>query len=184
MPIERTLADASLIDALERHTPIEWSGKVWRACRKGRDPLSCSATRARWDDGNFDVLYTATSQGGCIEEMRFHLGRGQPVIPDIPVYLLHELEVVLRSVLDVSTSDALRELGINLEKFGRLPYLSHRQEYVRSQEIAAASHFLDFDGMLVPSARSDTPNLVIFCDKVPPDSIEHTNQLDPVSLFS
>lgn len=179
----RTLADASLIDALECETPVQWSGAVWRSCREGRDPLSCSATRARWDDGDFDVLYAATSSEGCIEEMRFHLGRGQPVIPDIPVYLMFELRVSLQSVLDISADDTLVELGVNLEQFGRLPYLSHRSEYVRSQEIAAASHFLDFDGLLVPSARSRSPNLVIFCDKLSPDAIDVVNELGPVSLF-
>ncbi|MGH7121963.1 MAG: RES family NAD+ phosphorylase, partial [Acetobacteraceae bacterium] len=34
-----------------------------------------------------------------------------------------------------------------------------------TQAIAAAAFFLDFDGLIVPSARSTEPNLVIFTEK-------------------
>jgi len=36
----------------------------------------------------------------------------------------------------------------------------------RRQAIAAAAHFLEFDGMLVPSARFACLNLVLFTDRV------------------
>ncbi|HEY4164279.1 MAG TPA: RES family NAD+ phosphorylase [Dongiaceae bacterium] len=35
-----------------------------------------------------------------------------------------------------------------------------------TQSIAAAAHFLEFDGLCVPSARADCHNLVLFLDRV------------------
>lgn len=180
MSSTRTLSDAALIDALEKFEPESWTGRVWRVVREGRDPLSCSASRGRWDDGTFDVLYTSSSQEGALEEMRFHLGRGQPVIPDIPVYHLFELEVSFESLLSIGTPTAISNLGVDLNRYGRLPYLAHGDEYVRSQEIAAAAEFLDFDGMRVPSARSDYPNLVIFCGSIKPDAMNEMSGHGPI----
>lgn len=176
----RTLSDASLIDALEQYSPSAWTGRVWRVVREGRDALSCSASRGRWDDGTFDVLYTSSSKEGALEEMRFHLGRGQPVIPDIPIYRLFELEISFEALLVIDTPQAISNLGVDLNRFGRLPYLSHGDEYVRSQEIAAAVEFLDFDGMRVPSARSEIPNLVVFCGSVVPSAMNEISDHGPI----
>jgi hypothetical protein len=49
-------------------------------------------------------------------------------------------------------------------------------EYGATQAIAAAAHFLEFDGMLVPSARFACSNLVLFTDRV-----SHTGHLQLVS---
>ena len=180
----RTLSDATLIDAIEAKTPQAWVGDAWRVCRQGRDPLACSSSRARWDDGGMDVLYTATSFEGAVEEMRFHLGRGQPVIPDLPVYEIFRLQVSLENVLDISSANDIKELGVDISGFGRMPNLSHETEYVRSQEIAAAAHFLDFHGIGVPSARSESSNLVVFCDKAPPGAVSVVENLGPISVVA
>jgi len=183
MSSARTLSDAALIDALEQFEPRSWKGRVWRIVREGRDALSCSASRGRWDDGTFDVLYTSSSQEGALEEMRFHLGRGQPVIPDVPVYRLFELEISFESLLVIDTAEAISRLGVDLSRYGRLPYLMHGEEYVRSQEISAAAQFLDFDGMRVPSARSENPNLVVFCGSIEPSAMIEVSDHGPIKSF-
>jgi len=62
--------------------------------------------------------------------------------------------------------EALSRVGLNTETFGRLSYEQKNDEYPRTQEIGEVAHFLDFDGLIVPSARSDAKNAVVFCDKV------------------
>lgn len=42
----------------------------------------------------------------------------------------------------------------------------------RPQEIAETAHFIGSDGLIVPNARFDCLNVVLFCDRVPPDAIE------------
>jgi RES domain-containing protein len=158
--------DNALIDALEAIEPVAFTGTVWRLVRDGRDPLQCSASVGRWDDGSFDVLYTAMSQEGALEEMRFHLMRGQPVMPSRVKYRMFELDLALEHALKFLDLAALAKVGLKTETFGRLSYQQKNDEYPRTQEIGEVAHFLDFDGLIVPSARSDSKNVVAFCDKV------------------
>ena len=134
--------------------------------RDGRDPLICSASGGRWDDGTFDVLYTSLDRSGALEEMRFHLLRGQPVMPSKVKYRMFELELSLGRALKFLDLEALSKVGLNTATFGRLSYEQKNDEYPRTQEIGEVAHFLDFDGLIVPSARSDAKNVVVFCDKV------------------
>lgn len=157
--------DNTLIDALESIDPIKFSGNVWRLVRDGRDPLQCSASGGRWDDGTFDVLYTSMTKEGALNEMRFHLMRGQPVMPSKVRYRMFELALVLERALQFLDLDALVSVGLKPESFGRLSYEQKNDEYPRTQEIGEVAHFLDFDGLIVPSARSEAKNIVVFCDK-------------------
>lgn len=158
--------DNKLIDALEAIEPVHFKGSVWRLVRDGRDPLQCSASGGRWDDGSFDVLYTSMTEVGALEEMRFHLMRGQPVMPSKVNYRMFELGLTLERALRFLDLEALGFLGLKAEIFGRLSYEQKNSEYPRTQEIGEVAHFLDFDGLIVPSARSEVKNVVVFCDKV------------------
>ncbi len=54
-------------------------------------------------------------------------------------------------------------------------------DYAATQALAAAAFFLDFDGLIVPSARSADLNLVIFTEKLDPGErlkLEATEMVD------
>ena len=141
------------------------------SCRDGRDPLRCARSGGRWDDGTFDVLYTSQQRQGAIEEMRFHLMRGQPLMPSQVRYKIFELHVGLERALKLLDLPALQNIGLDTARYGQLSYQEKDGEYPRSQEIAEAAHFLEFDGLIVPSARHDCLNVVLFCDRVPPEEM-------------
>lgn len=164
--------DNKLIDAIEDYSSIEFDGPVWRVVRDGRDPAQCSASGGRWDDGTFDVLYTAAEKDGAIAEMHFHLKRGQPIFPSQVRYRLHELLVSLKRALKLVDVEALSSLGINTSRYGQLIYQERQTEYPRCQDIAEVAHFLGFDGLIVPSARWDCKNIVLFCDQLEQGSVE------------
>lgn len=164
--------DIRLIDALDGRIGAPLDEIVWRIAREGRDPTDCSAAGGRWDDATFEVLYTSRAREGALAEMLFHLRAGQPVMPSKVRFSLHEVRVRLRNVLDLSTLAALEELGLDMRQFGRMSYLERMAEYPRTQEIAEVAHFHGHDGIVVPSARSDAVNLVVFCDRVDPDQME------------
>lgn len=168
----RRRRDNNLIDAIEAIDPVVYTGNVWRVVREGRDPTQCSSSGGRWDDGTFDVLYTAETSKGAISEMEFHLMRGQPVFPSEVKYRLFELRVSCDRALKLLTIDALAQLGLDTSRYGQLSYEEKNAEYPRSQDIGEVAHFLEFDGLVVPSARHDSLNVVIFCDRVPPDKLE------------
>lgn len=162
--------DSRLIDAIEAIEPIRYEGPLWRVVRDGRDPSTCSSSGGRWDDGTFEVLYTALERDGAIAEMYFHLKRGQPIFPSQVQYRVHEIHSKLERALKLLDLQALGSLGLDVSAFGRLSYVERAGEYPRSQDIGEVAHFLEFDGLIVPSARWSSHNAVIFCDYVSPDA--------------
>lgn len=158
--------DSALIDAIEAIAPVPFKGRVWRVVKDQRNPCQCSASGGRWDDGTFDVLYTSLERDGAIAEMHFHLERGQPVFPSRVQYRIHELNVTAQRAVTLLDLEALGELGMSTKEFGKLAYQEKNAEYPRSQDVAEVAHFLEFDGLIVPSARWDCHNAVFFCDRV------------------
>src|SRR5680860_318614 len=154
----RKRRDNNLIDAIEAVDPVEYSGIVWGVVREGRDPTRCSRSGGRWDDGTFDVLYTSEDRNGAIAEMKFHIMRGQPVIPSRVNYHLFELELSLGRALRLLDMDALKNVGLDISRFGQISYNEKNAEYPRSQDVGEVAHFLDYDGLVVPSARYNCLN--------------------------
>jgi hypothetical protein len=63
----------------------------------------------------------------------------------------------------------LENLGVDISRYETF-------EYGATQAIAAAAHFLEFDGLLVPSARFSCNNLALFTERV-----SHAGHLQLVS---
>lgn len=168
----RKRRDSALIDAIEAVSPVHYSGVVWRVTRTGRNPVQCSRSGGRWDDGTFDVLYTSEKREGALAEMKFHLIRGQPVMPSQVTYDLHELSVSMGRALKLLNLEALQALGMDTARFGQPSYEGRLAEYPRSQDIAEVAHFLDFDGLVVPCARYACLNVIPFCDRLAPEHLQ------------
>ena len=70
-------------------------------------------------------------------------------------------------MLAVKTERLLRLVDLReLEKLGVDASRYETFDYNATQAIAAAAHFLEFDGLLVPSARFACNNLALFTDRV------------------
>lgn len=176
----RKVRDHELIDALEALPATEYEGQVWRVVRGDRDSLRGSAPGGRWDDGTFDVLYTSLDADGAISEMYFHLMRGQPIFPSKMEFRLHALHVVLRRALRLADMTALDAFGVEGVGYESQDNARRRKDYRRMQEIGEASHFLGFDGLIVPSVRWECQNLVLFSDRVPPEALRVVSEEGPV----
>jgi hypothetical protein len=161
--VERKARDLALLDALDACRRETFDGIAWRIVREGREPLLGSPSGARWDPGTFDVLYTALAREGALAEIHFHLSR-QPVFPSKVQFRLYELSVRAEGLLRLPDMAALERLGIERERYADLLY-------ARSQEIGDAAQFLGFAGMIVPSARWDGLNLVLFTDRIEADAL-------------
>lgn len=167
----RSVRPQALIDALEPRERKAFAGPVWRAVSDGRDPLVGYRSGGRWDDGTFDVLYTSLDRNGSIAETVYHLRRGQPVVPSKPPKRLYPIDVSLSQVLDLSSLDDLHQIGVDLSQFGRMTYAQRLTEYPSLQEVAEVAHFLAFEAILVPSARWQCQNLVIFTERCSPSNL-------------
>lgn len=87
--------------------------------------------------------------------MRFHLMRGQPVMPGKVGCRMFEIECSLERALRFLDLEALSRVGLNTETLARLSCEQKNDEHPRTQQIGEVAHFPDFDGLIVPSARSE-----------------------------
>jgi len=151
--------DRAVLDALENFDPEVFERRVWRVTRKGRDPLRGAVANGRWNAiGEFEVLYTSVKPAGALAEVGYRLSL-EPVWPSKIEHQLHELEVKVERALRFESLDQLEKLGVDIARFESF-------EYATTQAIAAAAHFLEFDALVVPSARFDAPNVVLFLERV------------------
>ena len=156
--VERRARDLELLDALDAETGVAYEGHVWRIVRAERNVLEGFASKARWDPGTFDVLYTSLEPEGALEEIHFHFSR-QPVFPSKIRSVLHRLAVKTKRTLQLSDMTALTKLAIVPDQYETL-------DYKRTQEIGDAAFFLGFDSIMAPSARSKCSNLILFMDRI------------------
>lgn len=153
--------DRALLDALDV-IGIPFNGTVWRIARVGRDPLKGSTLYGRWSGGDCSVLYTACEKDGALAEVGFRLSL-EPIWPSRLQHSLHEIKVECERIVDLSDLPTLEKLGVAVSKYQSF-------DYSVTSRIAAAAAFLEYDAMLVPNARFNCRNLVIFNER--PNNLE------------
>ena len=83
----------------------------------------------------------------------------EPVWPSLIQHEIHVLAVKMARMLRLVDVRELENPGVDIARYEIF-------DYSATQAIAAAAHFLEFDGMLVPSARFKCNNLALFTDRV------------------
>lgn len=156
--------DIDLLDAIDAFKREPFTGAVWRAVREERDPSVGSPSSSRWCNGNFDVLYTSLEADGAVAEVYAYLAL-QPVFPSKIAWNLHRIDIEARNTLRLADLPTLTRLGIDISRY-------HERKYGRTQEIADAAYFLDFDGLIAPSARWNCLNLVLFTERIAPRAVK------------
>ena len=160
MAASRRIHDRVILDALEAIDSEAFEGFVWRVTRKGREPLRGAGAHGRWSaSGEFEVLYTSLEADGALAEIGYRLSL-QPVWPSRIEHEIHTIEVQIERVLRFANTAALAPFGVDAERYRSF-------EYDATQALAAAANFLGFDGLIVPNARFDCANLVIFTERAP-----------------
>jgi hypothetical protein len=151
--------DRSLLDALEKLRPEPFDSDVWRVARKGRDPLAGSSANGRWGAaGELEVLYASEARDGALAEVGYRLSL-EPVWPSRIQHQIHVLAVKTERLLRLVDMRELEKLGVDISHYEMF-------DYSATQAVAAAAYFLEFDGLLVPSARFACNNLAVFVDRV------------------
>lgn len=157
--------DRAILDALDAMDPIPFDGTVWRITRAGREATRGSAANGRWSPGGtVEALYTSLERDGALAEIGYRLSL-EPVWPSRLHHEIHELSVRCERVLQFADVTSLATLGVDVSRYESF-------DYGATQALAAAAHFLEFDALLVPSARHSSSNLVLFMDRGLPGSLE------------
>jgi hypothetical protein len=168
----RRARDIGLLDAIDAYKREAFAGAAWRIVREGRDPLLGSPSRSRWCNGSFDVLYTSLDRDGAIAEIHSLLSL-QPVFPSKLRWNSHRIKVSAPQTLRLADIPTLERLGVDVARY-------RERVYDQTQEIADAAYFLEFDGLIAPSARWGCANLVLFTDRLTPEQIVIDGPADAV----
>jgi RES domain-containing protein len=159
--------DRAILDALETLDPEVVEHTVWRVARKGRDPLRGAVANGRWNYiGELEALYTSLKPEGALADVGFRLSL-EPVWPSRIEHEIHTLAVRADRALRLENLSQLQGLGVDIANFTSF-------DYGQTQAIAAAAHFLQYDALIVPSARFPVSNVVLFLDRIqtPPQLLE------------
>jgi RES domain-containing protein len=147
--------DPALLERLDAFGAEPFDGEVFRATRRNLDPLAASTSGGRWAaKGLIPVLYTSLLREGALAEIAYHWSQLTPW-PSRPA-AIHRLGVSAERRLRLLRAE-LEELDVDLGQYETI-------NYQRTQEIGAAVAFLGFDGLIVPSARWNCENLVLFTE--------------------
>lgn len=144
--------DPKLLDRLQSLDPTRWSGRAHRYV-VGRNPPTKANTRgARWNPPDVAAIYTALDRKTLLAELDYRLSLDVVRPKEIFVYTI---SIELHNVLDLTPPDVLGNVGLSLDELGDI-------DYRRCQEVGGAVAWLEHDGLLVPSARADGSNVVVF----------------------
>lgn len=163
--------DRLILDALEALDPEPFDNTVWRVTRKGRNPLRGSGANGRWGaSSEFEVLYTSLVREGALAEIGYRLSL-EPVWPSRIEHEIHAIRAHVERALRFPSPSAIEPLGVDVARYRSF-------EYTATQAVAAAANFLAFDALIVPSARFECANLVIFAERVATLELLNTQPVD------
>jgi len=157
-----SIHDPELLDAIERlGEEVMESVTLWRHMFNDNPPELSNTRGARWNPAGLGAIYTSQERETAIAE-------GQHAIDSQPIRLkarrfVYELQVSAAKALRIRESD-LAALGIAASDLVS-------PDFSACQRVGAHAAFLEYDALIVPSARSDGTNVVIFVNELAADAV-------------
>jgi hypothetical protein len=100
------------------------------------------------------VLYTSLERDGALAEIGFRLSL-EAVRPSRIRHDIHEIRARTNRTPRFADLGALATFGVDVARHGSF-------DDAATRALAAAVRFMEFDGLIVPSARHESQNLVVF----------------------
>jgi RES domain-containing protein len=126
---------------------------------------------ARWNPPGVAAIYASEQRETAIAEGQ-HAIDSQPLRPKARRYV-YELRVSASKVLRIREED-LRSLGLSRSDL-ELP------DFSACQRVGAHAAFLEYDALIVPSARADGRNIVIFVNELAADAVFERVRTEEIS---
>lgn len=153
--------DPDLLDAIERlGYEVLDEVTVWRHMFNDNPPELSNTRGARWNPAGLAAIYTSEERETAMAEGQ-HAIDSQPLRPRARRYL-YELRVSAAKVLRINLND-LASLGLD-------PAALESPDFTACQRVGAHAAFLEYDALIVPSARADGTNVVIFVNELAADA--------------
>ena len=156
-------ATGSLEDVLASLTPTTYAGHVHRVMLNDYPPQRENTLGARWNPLDVRAIYTCLEPAVCIAEVEYNLRRQPRPTKTTLRKTLYTIDVCVSAVVDLTASlSALEELGIGFAEL-------FADDMKASQEIGRLVTWLEYGGLIVPSARASGKNLVIYPGRLTED---------------
>lgn len=153
--------DPELLDAIENlGAEMLDSVTVWRHMFNDNPPELSNYRGARWNPAGLAAIYTSEQRETAVAEGQ-HAMDSQPLRPKARRFV-YELRVTAKKVLRIRESD-LVALGLSRADL-------ESADFAACQRVGAHAAFLGYDALIVPSARADGANVVIFIDELAADA--------------
>jgi len=147
------LYSGELLDAVSVLSSLTWEGSVFRHTFGSVPPNRENQLGARWNPAEVPAIYCSLQPETALAEVEFHISL-QPFKPTAQ-RRLHRIQVRVPSLIDLTDWQTLERLGVVQSTYATL-------EPSACKEIGGAVAFLGHGGILVPSARAQGVNLVIY----------------------
>lgn len=118
---------------------------------------------ARWNPPETAGLYTSLDRATVLAEME-HLRNLQTPPVARALFRLHRVRLGVEKMLDLRDLDLLEMLGVSQAELVA-------DESAACRRVGGAAAWLGRDAILVPSARGEGENLVVFVDQQDPDAL-------------
>lgn len=158
-----------LVEAIDAIGKTVWSGQTFRYTNARREPLSGEGARRAGGRYNprdlFPVVYLAQPVQACMRELERaaeydHLSVTSKLsVPQV----MHTIDLMEIEILDLTRPATHAALGLEEADF--------TGEWAPCQEVGHAAWFLEFHGVLAPSAVWDGVTLALFDHNTPPSRI-------------
>lgn len=157
-----TIHDPALLDAIERLGSEALDGlTLWRHMFNDHPPELSNNRGARWNPAGLAAIYTSEDRDTAIAEGQ-HAIDVQPLRPRARRFV-YEIRASAQKVLRIERDD-FALLGLD-------PSDLTSTDFTACQRVGAHAAFLGYDALIVPSARADGRNVVIFVNELAADAL-------------
>lgn len=154
--------DPDLLDAIERlGAEVLEEVTLWRHMFNDNPPELSNTRGARWNPAGLAAIYTSDQRETAIAEGQQAID-SQPLRPKARRFV-YELRVSAAKTLRI------RESGLPALGLDRSDLVS--PDFSACQRVGAHAAFLGYDALVVPSARADGTNVVIFVNELAADAV-------------
>lgn len=154
--------DPGLLDAIESiGSEVLDGATVWRHMFNDNPPELSNTRGARWNAAGHAAIYASEQRETAIAEGQ-HAIDSQPLRPRARRYV-YQLRVSAAKVLRI-TRDDMAILGLSMADL-------ESPDFTACQRVGSHAVFLEYDALIVPSARADGANVVIFVDELAADAV-------------
>ena len=172
--------DEDLVQHVNDLGASRWSGTAYRHTASNRDPMSGAGAKifgGRWNPTEVGTVYLAIPVTTCLAELDRQAGSQNVTTADLlrapKGRTLHTIAVRELDVLDLREQAARSRVGLDIDDISN-------DDWAACQAVGQCAYFLQYGGVLAPSASGSGLVLAAFESRVNPGQL-HLEESEPLT---